>query len=109
MCVVYRQKTHCEKGEGVLMVWMQLAKASTLALISMMIILIAVVTQGFTVPADSRGNFGWRLLTINDGIFQAIGVISFGKPSFKLLMGICLTRSDQLSSATTIPSSSTDP
>jgi sodium-coupled neutral amino acid transporter 11 len=45
----------------------------------MMIILIAAVTQGFTVPAESRGSFGWRLLTINDGIFQAIGVISFGK------------------------------
>jgi sodium-coupled neutral amino acid transporter 11 len=45
----------------------------------MMIILIAVVTQGFTVPSESRGTFGLRLLTINDGIFQAIGVISFGQ------------------------------
>jgi sodium-coupled neutral amino acid transporter 11 len=43
----------------------------------MMIILLAVMTQVFTVPADSRGTFGWSLLTINDGIFQAIGVISF--------------------------------
>lgn len=62
-----------------LIIWKQLAKASTLALISMLIILIAVVTQGFTVPAESRGTFGLRLLVINDGIFQAIGVISFGK------------------------------
>jgi sodium-coupled neutral amino acid transporter 11 len=44
----------------------------------MMVILITVVTQGFTVPAESRGTFGLRLLTINDGVFQAIGVISFG-------------------------------
>lgn len=51
----------------------------------MMIILIAVVTQGFTVPAESRGTFGWRLLTINDGIFQAIGVISFGTAPFNYL------------------------
>ncbi len=75
----------------------------------MMIILIAVVTQGFTVPADFRGNFGWRMLTINDGIFQAIGVISFGKRSFGLLLGTGLTRNDQLSSATTILSLSMDP
>lgn len=74
-----------------------------------MIILIAVVTQVFTVPADSRGNFGWRLLTINDGIFQAIGVISFGKPRSELLVGMCLTRSDQHLSATIILCSSTDP
>lgn len=57
----------------------QLAKASTLALISMMVILVTVVTQGFTVPAESRGTFGVRLLILNDGIFQAIGVISFGR------------------------------
>jgi hypothetical protein len=49
----------------------------------MMVILIAVITQGFTVPTESRGDFGWRLLTINDGIFQAIGVISFGMISFQ--------------------------
>ncbi|KAH8821184.1 amino acid transporter-like protein [Xylogone sp. PMI_703] len=55
----------------------KLAKASTLALISMMVILIAVVTQGFLVPSDLRGSFSTPLLTINDGVFQAIGVISF--------------------------------
>jgi hypothetical protein len=43
-----------------------------------MIILFTVVTQGFFVPAESRGTFDTSLLTINDGIFQAIGVISFG-------------------------------
>ncbi|KAF7932475.1 uncharacterized protein EAE98_003774 [Botrytis deweyae] len=55
----------------------KLAKASTLALISMMIILFTVVTQGFMVPQEDRGEFTTPLLTINDGIFQAIGVISF--------------------------------
>ncbi|KAK6600800.1 transmembrane amino acid transporter [Botrytis cinerea] len=55
----------------------KLAKASTLALISMMIILFTVVTQGFMVPKEDRGEFTTSLLTINDGIFQAIGVISF--------------------------------
>jgi hypothetical protein len=74
----------------------------------MMIILIAVVTQVFTVPAESRGNFGWRLLTINDGIFQAIGVISFGKSYSELCLVIRLTFNDQLSSATTIHYSSMD-
>jgi len=55
----------------------KLAKASTLALISMMVILTTVVTQGFTVPEDSRGEFSTPLWTLNSGIFQAIGVISF--------------------------------
>ncbi|KAI9680550.1 MAG: hypothetical protein M1817_003990 [Caeruleum heppii] len=54
-----------------------LAKASTLALISMVIILITVLTQGLRVPDDLRGSFGTRLLTVNYGVFQAIGVISF--------------------------------
>lgn len=49
-----------------------------MALISMVVIIITVVTQGFRVPAESRGGFDVKLLTINDGIFQAIGVISFG-------------------------------
>ncbi|RFU27805.1 hypothetical protein B7463_g8545, partial [Scytalidium lignicola] len=55
----------------------KLAKASTLALLSMLVILVAVVTQGFVVPADLRGGFSVPLLTINNGVFQAIGVISF--------------------------------
>jgi sodium-coupled neutral amino acid transporter 11 len=44
----------------------------------MMIILLTVVTQGFLVPKESRGSFSTPLLTINNGVFQAIGVISFG-------------------------------
>ncbi|KAI1418118.1 transmembrane amino acid transporter protein-domain-containing protein [Hypoxylon sp. FL1857] len=55
----------------------KLAKASTLALISMGIILFTVVVQSALTPAADRGSFSRPLLTINDGIFQAVGVISF--------------------------------
>ncbi|KAK4155106.1 acid protease [Chaetomidium leptoderma] len=56
----------------------KLAKASTLALVSMAVIVVTVVVQGAIVPAEERGSLkDWRLLVINDGIFQAIGVISF--------------------------------
>ncbi|KAI0391022.1 acid protease [Xylariaceae sp. FL0594] len=55
----------------------KLAKASTLALISMVIIVATVVIQGALTPAEARGSFTTPLLFINDGIFQAIGVISF--------------------------------
>jgi len=54
----------------------KLAKASTLALVSMLIIILAVLTQGVRVPTELRGPIRGSLL-INDGIFQAIGVISF--------------------------------
>ncbi|KAF2229960.1 hypothetical protein EV356DRAFT_527129 [Viridothelium virens] len=54
----------------------KLAKASTLALISMLIILITVLTQGPRVPADMKGQLRGSLL-INNGVFQAVGVISF--------------------------------
>ncbi|KAL5050342.1 hypothetical protein BDW71DRAFT_203737 [Aspergillus fruticulosus] len=54
----------------------KLAKASTLALVSMAVIVVAVVTQGFRVPQDSRGEVK-SLLLLNTGFFQAVGVISF--------------------------------
>ncbi|KNG85853.1 amino acid transporter [Aspergillus nomiae NRRL 13137] len=54
----------------------KLAKASTLALLSMVIILVAVLTQGFRVPSESRGEVK-SLLFVNSGFFQAVGVISF--------------------------------
>ncbi|KAF2085939.1 hypothetical protein K490DRAFT_45383 [Saccharata proteae CBS 121410] len=54
----------------------KLAKASTLALISMLVIIVTVITQGFRVPPDMRGQLRGSLI-INDGVFQAIGVISF--------------------------------
>ena len=53
-----------------------LAKASTFALVSMGIIILTVITQGPRLPADMRGKLRGSLL-INDGVFQAIGVISF--------------------------------
>lgn len=56
----------------------KLAKASTFALIGMAVIVSTVLIQGFFVPSDHRGSFSLPLLTVNTGIFQAIGVISFG-------------------------------
>lgn len=56
----------------------QLAKASTMALISMIIIVLTVVIQSAFAPAESRGGFSTPLLTINTGFMQAVGVISFG-------------------------------
>ncbi|KFX88492.1 hypothetical protein V490_07593 [Pseudogymnoascus sp. VKM F-3557] len=55
----------------------KLAKASTLALFSMLVIVATIVTQGFSIPAELRGTFDLPLWTVNVGIFQAIGVISF--------------------------------
>lgn len=56
----------------------QLAKASALALISMVVILITVISQGAKLPLQEKGDIS-RSLFINSGIFQAIGVISFGQ------------------------------
>ena len=42
----------------------------------MVIIIITVVTQGFRVPPESRGQLRGGIL-IHSGIFEAIGVISF--------------------------------
>ncbi|KAK1057179.1 hypothetical protein LTR12_014849 [Friedmanniomyces endolithicus] len=53
-----------------------LAKASSFALVSMIIIILTVVTQGPIQPPNLRGPLRGSLL-INDGVFQAIGVISF--------------------------------
>jgi hypothetical protein len=60
---------------------LQLAKASALALVSMLVIIITVITQGATVPSDLRGDLKGELF-INSGFFQAVGVISFGKAPF---------------------------
>lgn len=43
----------------------------------MVVIVIAVITQGFRVPHESRGDFK-GLIFVNSGFFQAVGVISFG-------------------------------
>lgn len=44
----------------------------------MLVILVAVITQVFRVPQESRGDVK-GLLWVNSGFFQAVGVISFGK------------------------------
>lgn len=49
-----------------------------MALIGMLVIVVTVLVQGVLVPSADRGSFSTPLLTINSGIFQAIGVISFG-------------------------------
>lgn len=43
----------------------------------MLIIVITVITQGPRVPAEMKGPLKGSLI-INNGVFQAIGVISFG-------------------------------
>ena len=48
----------------------------------MLVIVITVITQGPRVPEDMRGPIKGSLL-INDGVFQAIGVISIGESSIK--------------------------
>ncbi|KAK6347707.1 hypothetical protein TWF718_005544 [Orbilia javanica] len=55
----------------------KLAKASALALVSMLVIVVTVVIQGFFVAKELRGTLSGPLLTLNSGVFQAIGVISF--------------------------------
>lgn len=47
----------------------------------MVVILVAVITQVFRVPPESRGDVK-ELVWVNTGFFQAVGVISFG--TFKL-------------------------
>ncbi|CAN6643434.1 vacuolar amino acid transporter 2 [Trichomonascus vanleenenianus] len=55
----------------------KLAKASALALVSMVIIVLTVVIRGPSVDTD-KGKFSASLLTVNfGGIFQGISVISF--------------------------------
>lgn len=58
----------------------KLAKASALALISMVIIVFTVVSEGPNVPEEYRGS-KVRIVPSGFGIFQAIGVISFGNKS----------------------------
>lgn len=54
----------------------QLAKASGLALISMIIIILTVITQSFRVPQESKGQLRGSII-IHSGVFEAIGVIAF--------------------------------
>ena len=45
----------------------------------MLVIVVTVITQGFFVANELRGTLSGPLLTLNSGVFQAIGVISFGE------------------------------
>lgn len=44
----------------------------------MIVIVVTVITQGFRVPSESRGDIKSHLV-FNTGFFQAVGVISFGE------------------------------
>jgi hypothetical protein len=47
----------------------------------MLVIIITVITQGPLVPDDLKGDLRGELF-VNNGFFQAVGVISFGTTSF---------------------------
>ena len=55
----------------------KLARASALALIGMVVIVISVIVQSERVAPELQGDPKVRFTFINYGIFQAIGVISF--------------------------------
>lgn len=55
----------------------KLARASGLALIGMLIIVISVIVEGPHVPSELKGDPSKRFSIVSPGVFQAIGVISF--------------------------------
>jgi len=55
----------------------KLSRASGLALVGMLIIVISVFVEGPHVPANMKGKQEGKFSIIEPGIFQAIGVISF--------------------------------
>ncbi|KAF8625424.1 hypothetical protein AX15_005386 [Amanita polypyramis BW_CC] len=55
----------------------KLSRASGLALIGMIIIVVSVIIEGQHVPPELKGDPSKRFSIIEPGIFQAIGVISF--------------------------------
>ncbi|EJF65063.1 AAAP amino acid permease [Dichomitus squalens] len=55
----------------------KLSRASGLALIGMLIIVTSVLIEGPHVPEELKGNPNARWTFLGDGVFQAIGVISF--------------------------------
>jgi sodium-coupled neutral amino acid transporter 11 len=62
----------------------KLARASGLALIGMLIIVISVLIEGPHVPPDLKGDPSQKWSIVGPGIFQAIGVISFAFGEFVL-------------------------
>lgn len=55
----------------------KLARASGVALIGMVIIVVSVIVEGPHTSPELRGDPSKRFTIIQPGIFQAIGVISF--------------------------------
>ncbi|KAH9895034.1 AAAP amino acid permease [Cubamyces lactineus] len=55
----------------------KLSRASGLALVGMIIIVTSVLIEGPNVSPDRKGNPQARFTFLGDGVFQAIGVISF--------------------------------
>lgn len=62
----------------------KLARASGLALVGMVIIVIAVLLEGPHVPPELKGDQVGKFSFIEPGIFQAIGVISFAFGTYAL-------------------------
>jgi sodium-coupled neutral amino acid transporter 11 len=56
----------------------KLAKTSALALIAILVIIVSVAIEGPQTTEDIRGSDQIRFNWINDEVFQAIAVISFG-------------------------------
>lgn len=54
-----------------------LAKASALALVSMLVIVILVIVRGPQLAPEYKGTFNSGALTISSGLFQGVSVISF--------------------------------
>jgi sodium-coupled neutral amino acid transporter 11 len=55
----------------------KLSRASGLALIGMLVIVISVLVEGPHAPPELRGDPSKRLSVVGLGVFQAVGVISF--------------------------------
>ncbi|KAH9858611.1 amino acid transporter [Lenzites betulinus] len=55
----------------------KLSRASGLALVGMIIIVVSVLIEGPNVTPDLKGDQNLRFTVLGDGVFQAIGVISF--------------------------------
>ncbi|KAH8828440.1 amino acid transporter [Flagelloscypha sp. PMI_526] len=55
----------------------KLARASALALVGMVIIVVSVLVEGPQVTPDLKGDPKYRFSILGPGVFQAIGVISF--------------------------------
>jgi sodium-coupled neutral amino acid transporter 11 len=67
----------------------KLAKTSALALIAIIVIIVSVVIEGPQQSTEIRGSDELMFNVINDEVFQAIAVISFGNLLNSGLLYIC--------------------